>query len=90
MHQQQVLGQASLVNPKMSTNVLREKNLLFRGVPHLPFLETADVLLILTCKKVAISTIHLTDCLNAQDCGLDALLKKRHKLLRELCSLKCY
>ena len=85
MRQQQVLGQASLVNPKMSTNVLREKNL-----PHLPFLETADVLLILTCKKVAISTIHLTDCLNAQDCGLDALLKKRHKLLRELCSLKCY
>lgn len=43
MHQQQVLGQASLVNAKMSTNVLREKNLLLRGVPHLPFLETADV-----------------------------------------------
>ena len=74
MHQQQVLGQASLVNAKMSTNVLREKNILLRSVPHLPFLETADVLLILTCKKFAIIAIHLTDCLNAQDCGLDALL----------------
>ena len=65
------------VTPETLTYVLREKHILLRGVTHLPFLETADVLLVLTCKKISINTIHLSDCLNAQDCGLDALLLKK-------------
>ena len=60
-----------------SPDILRKKTLLFCSVTLLPIREPADVLLILTSKKVSVNPIHLTDGLYTQDSGLNALLLKK-------------
>ena len=71
------MGQASLVNTQMSTDVLWKKNILLCCVSQFSILKAADMLLVLTGQKISVNTIHLSNSLNTQDRGLDTLLLKK-------------